>query len=795
MKKILLLLLLVGNLVSLPVAAFQNFTVNSIRVVGLHRVSEGAVLEDLPIHIGQNLTESSASEAIQALYKTGFFKEVTLSRDGNVLVVHVTERPTISKLTLTGLKDKDKIKKQLRESGLAEGQLYDPAVLLKAQKELERYYLSKGKYAVKIESKVSDETNSLVDVELDIYEGDAAKIREIKINGNCVFPEKELLKQLRLSKTNWLSWFTNDNQYNKEKLNADLETLRSYYMDRGYINFQVDSSQASLSANKKHIYITIHVTEGDRYYFGNVALSGQYVVPRRVLVPLLEPLEGGCVFSRKALLEVKQALETRLGDDGYSLAEARPNHEIDEANKRVNIDFQMVPGKRMYVRRILIQGNSTTKDEVLRRELPQMEGTWISTALVREGREKILRKGFGTNVDIETMLVPESPDQLDIVYKLEEARMGQVGAGLGYSPTEHLMFNFSLSQENFLGTGKAVDFTFDKSKASTNYAIGYQDPYFTVDMVGMGFSAYYNKCNLSKTSDVVNYTADTLGTEVRWVLPLGKYEALRLSLGYDDTRIKLPGKQLLAGEIAREIIRFTKIYGYRFDEFVVGLGWNYDSLDQRIFPKRGMTHALGARAVIPEANQQYYRLTYDFAGFYPINGSDYWIVSLSSNLGFGDGYGKGRDGKRLGLPFYRNFVAGGTRFVRGFEENSLGPKETLYMPGRGSFFGDRAIGGNMLVAATASIIFPNPINPDIKSIRTALFFDAGQVYDTRYRHTVLNGIKMSRNPRGLRYSVGISLTWHTPLGGTPLSFSLAKPLNVKVGDKKRPFTFWMGSQF
>lgn len=779
MKKILLaLLLIVGNLISLQAFAFQAFVVKSVRVQGLHRVSEGAVLEDLPVQIGQNLTETGATEAIQSLYKTGFFKEVSLSRNGNTLVVHVVERPTISKLTLAGIKDKEKVKKLLREAGLAEGQLYDPAVLLKAQKELERFYLSKGKYAVKIEPKISEETNSLVEVQLDIYEGDAAKIREIKIIGNTAFPECELLKQFRLSKTNWLSWFTNDNQYNKEKMNADLEILRSYYMDRGYIHFQVDSTQVSLSPDKKHIYVAIHITEGNQYKFGDISIGGDFVVPKKLLTPFLKPLCG--IFSRRVLLEVKQSLETRLGDEGYSMADVKPSHEIDEEHKRVNIAFEVVPGKRMYVRRILIQGNATTKDEVLRRELPQMEGTWISTALVREGREKILRRGFGSTVEVETFPVPGNPDQVDVLYKLEEARLGQIGAGLGYSPTEKLMFNFSISQENFFGTGKAVDFTFDHSKASTNYALGYQDPYFTVDGIGMGYSAYYQKSNLSKTTDVSNYTTDTLGTEVRWVFPLGKFDALRLSLGYDDTRLKVPKIT------AAEILLFTKKYGTRFDEFVLGIGWNYDTLDQRIFPRRGLTQALAWRAVIPHANQQYYKLTYDVAYFYPLTESERWIFSMSSNLGYGDGYGKDKFGNRKQLPFYRNYLAGGTRFVRGFEENSLGPKDSL----------DRAFGGNTLIAGTISLIFPNPIKPDAKSVRTALFFDAGQVYDTRNRYiTMVNGLKVSRNPAGLRYSIGIALTWHTPLGGAPLSFSLAKPLNVKRGDRKRPFTFWMGGQF
>jgi len=788
MKKIKLLVILVGILACMQVAAFQDFVVKNIRINGLKRVSEGAVLEDLPVQIGTTITDEEASEAVRALYKSGFFKEVTLARDGNTLVVNVIERPTLSKLTITGIKDTEKVKKQLRELGLAEGQFYDPTILSRAEKDLERSYFAKGRYGVKIESKVTETSKSLVDVQLSIFEGDVARIREIKIIGNQAFPEKVLLKEFRLSKTNWLSWFKSDDQYNKEKLNADLENLRSYYMDRGYLHFQIDSTPVSLSADKKHIFITVNITEGDKYFFGSVGLEGPNVVPRKELIPLLAPLKPGSTFSRRALLDVKSALENRLGDAGYSMAEMRPDHEINETCKEVNIVFQIIPGKRMYVRRLLIQGNETTKDEVLRREIPQMEGTWVSTELVKEGREKILRRGFGTTVDIETPLVPGTSDQMDVIYKIEEGRLGQIGAGLGYSITEGLMFNFSVSQENFFGTGKGVDFAFDKSKASTNYSVGYMDPCFTVDGIGMGVSAYRNKVNLSKTTDISDYTTDTMGGEVRWVFPVSQYEALRFSTGYDDTHLKLPHKHM----VAQEILDFLKQSNTRsFKEATLGFGWDYNSLNQRIFPTRGMSQSAGIRVVVPGANQQYYKASYEIAAFYPLSDSEHWIINMLGNLGYGDGYGN-RNGQRLGLPFYRHFMAGGTRFVRGFEENSLGPKDSQGL----------AFGGNALIAGTAALIFPNPINPDIKSVRTALFFDAGQVYDTRYRYKKVNGVevlengkKVARNVGGLRYSVGISLSWHTPLGGAPLSFSLAKTLNAKKEDKKRAFTFWMSTNF
>lgn len=774
-KTILSTLLLVGCLVCMQVFAFQAFVVNRIRIQGLQRVSEAAVLNELPIQVGQTLNEAEGSEAIRALYQTGFFKDVSLTRDGNTLVVHVVERPSISKLTIEGIKDKDKIQKIIRDIGLAEGRMYDPTILARAVKELEKHYFSRGKYGVKIEPVVTEESDCLMHVKLCIYEGDVARIKQIKIIGNCCFTEGELLKDFHSSKSNWLSWFTNDDQYAKEKLNADLETLRSYYMDRGYLHFQIESTQVSLTPNKKEIYITIHVSEGEQYTFGDTTLSGQFVAPEDCFVKLLCPLKPGCIFSRKLLLDVKQDLEDKMGDLGYAKAEALLTPNIVEGNKSVDIHFNLVPGKRVYVRRIQFIGNVTTKDEVLRRELPQMEGTWLSTCLVKEGKEKIQRKGFATEIEVETLPVPGAPDQVDLTYKLEEARMGQIGAGLGYSATEKLMFNFTVSQENFFGSGNLVEFTFDKSKSSSNYAFNYQDPFFTVDGIGFGMSAYYNKTNLSKTSSTSDYAMDTYGTEARLVFPISKFEALSASLGYDRTHLRVN-----PDDEAEEIRDFIFLHGRKLTEYVLGFGWGYNSLDQPIFPKCGMSQSAKFRITTPGSKMRYYKATYDINWFHPISDSERWIVNLTSSLGYGNGYGKTRV-----MPFYRHFYAGGTRYVRGFEENSLGPRDTT----------DRAFGGNVLVAGTASLIFPNPIKPDAKSVRTALFLDAGQVYDTHLKDPLLSGRKRCRRPKNdLRFSVGISLAWHSPLGA-PITFSLAKPINAKKGDEKHAFTFWMGAQY
>jgi len=772
MKKTSLLLFLVGILACKQAFAFQSFEVKSIRVIGLQRVSQAAVLNDLPIRVGETLTETRSTEIIQVLYKTGFFKQVTLEREGDVLVIRVVERPTISKLVLNDVKEKDKVQKILREAGVSEGRLYDPAAVIRAQKDLEHYYLSKGRYGVKIEPNVTEE-GSLVTVKLDIFEGDVAKIKHIKIIGNHAFTEKELIKDFHTGPSNWLSWFTSKDKYAKEKLNADLETLRSYYMDRGYIHFQIESTEVSLTPDKKQIYVTIHVHEGDKYHFGRVTLDGQSIVQKEKLVKLLKPIQNGATFSRKSLLAVKKGVEDRLGTEGYHRAEARMAVEANDKNQTVSVNFHIVPGARVYVRHIEFHGNVTTKDEVLRRELPQMEGTSISTGLIEEGKENIIRR-FGGNVEVETIPVQECPDQVDVVYNIEEAKLGQIGAGIAYSAAEKLMFNFSISQENFFGTGKSVDFQFDNSRASTNYSIGYMDPYFTIDRIGMGASAYYSKTDLSRVTSFSRYATDTWGGDLRWILPMGRFEALKLGLGYDNLHLKF-NPNVVAGEV----IAFTNKYGTNYKEWKASVAWIYNSLNHRIFPTCGVSHTAGTEFVLPGASLQYYKLTYDLAWFYALTESEKWILNVSSSLGFGNGYGKSST-----LPFYRNFTAGGSRLVRGFKENTLGPKDDKGLP----------FGGNTLVSGTVSLIFPTPFMPDSKSVRTALFFDAGQVYDTRYRTRVLNGVTIHRNPTGLRYSVGASVLWNSPFG--PITLSLAAPLNAKKGvDSKEPFAFSAGTTF
>jgi len=762
MKKSLVFVLLVGFFSCGQLLA-ETFNAHSIRIEGLRRISKDAVLQAFDLKMPAVIDEKKSTEIIQALFKTGFFQDVKLEKEGQILVAKLKERPTIEKLTLTGIREKDKITKILKEKGLAEGRVFNPTALGAAQKELEQYYLARGRYGVRIEPTIK-ETEDKINLQIAIFEGDMARIREIKIVGNKAFKVAALLKDLHLSTTNWLSWYTHDDQYSKEKLNADLESIRSYYMDRGYINFQIDSTQVSLSSDKKYVYITINVTEGDVFSIGQTTISGNFPGIKNKMEKVLSYLKTGTTFSRKNILEVKQALEDKLGSEGYSFAEVRPNTEVDVLKKQVHIDFHLVPAKLVYVRQIHITGNTTTQDEVVRRELPQMEGTWIATDLIKEGKTYILRRGFATNVEVETIPLPNEADKVDVLYKIEEAKVREFSASIGYSPTERFMFRLGLSQQNFLGTGKTIDFMFDNSRANTTYKLGYLDPFFTIDGIGLGANAYFSKTDLSNATNVTDYSTDALGVDANWIFPISKHEVFRILLGYNHTHLKVdPLRE------AEEVRSFVNRHGKRYVEYLTELGWGFDTLDRHIMPTTGMSQNLSMRLALPNSKLNYYRVNYEGNYYQPIKGD--FILNLTGAAGFGNGYGKSKR-----LPFFKNFYAGGIGSVRGFRENSLGPKDS-----RGSPFG-----GNAMVSGTAAVIFPNPIKPDAKTIRTSVFFDVGQVFDTRNKST-------HKNIGGLRYSTGLALSWQTPLG-SPLIISIARPLNLKHGDSKKGIAVTFGTQ-
>ncbi len=764
-------MLLLGQMSFTPLMAFESFVVKEIRIEGIQRVSKDAVLQDLTIHVGDNVTAEKTSAAIHALFKSGFYKDVALERDGNTLIVKLVERPSIGKLELVGLKNKDEVNKVLKDNNVAEGRVYDPNVISKVEKEIIRNYLMKQRYGVKVESKVTNQERNRVAVEMRIYEGDIATIKEIKFVGNEAFAAKELRAQMHHKTKNWLSWFDKSDHYSKEKLAADLENIRSFYMDRGYLNFKIDSTQVSLSVDKKHVYLTINITEGQQFFFKNISLSGDMVVPREQLQTIVDQkLKSGAVCSRKSIWEVKDALEERLGEDGYSKAAVRLVDEIDQEQRLFNLKIYIDANKRILVRRITFTGNTLTEDKVLRRELEQFEGSWISTKKVKEGKEAIMRDSYASNIDIETVPVLDKDDQVDLVYKIEEQRTANVSAGIAYSGAERFSINLGADLKNFVGSGKDINFLFNHGKAQQSYTLGYSNPYFTESGVGMAYNLYRQKTRLSKTSTVFDYAVNSTGINLGWQFRISQYNIFRAGGGYDHSIIKMN-----YATAPLEAKSFGRAYNNNlgFKEYFVNFGWAHNSLDAYMFPNKGLTQGLDFKVSTPGSSLKLYKIDYDISWFRPLVSS--YVLNLRADLGYSDSY------NHKPFPFFKHYYLGGGDSVRGFEERSLGPKSSTGEP----------FGGNTLVQMRAQLIFPPPFFKDTKTVRTALFLDAGQVYDTHNKKTVLGA---RRNPAGLRYSAGVGLTWNTPLG-VPVVFSLAWPLQQKYGDQRDVFAFSLGTQF
>ncbi len=773
-------LIVAGHMSFTQLQAFEPFVVKQIKVEGNQRLSQDAVLEDLPISIGDQVTAAKSTAAIHALFKTGFYQDVTLERDGNTLIVKLVERPSIGKLVITGPKNKDAINKILKENNVAEGRVYDPNVISKVEKEIIREYLTKQRYGVRVDTKVTPEERNRVTLDMDIYEGNVATIKQIKFIGNHAFSDKELQKQMLHKTKNFMSWFTKSDHYSKEKFAADLEILRSFYMEHGYINFKVESTQVSLSTDKKYVYLTINVSEGEQFYFKKISLDGDMVIDRDKMQAIIDKkIKPGSIFSSKQVMEAKEGIEDLLGNEGYSKADVRLLDDIDPTARMVNLKFYIDANKRVTVRRISFKGNTLTQDQVLRRDVEQFEGSWISTDKIKESKEAIMRDGYASNVDVQTVPVLDRDDQIDLVYKIDEQRNANVSAGLSYSAAERLGFNVGAELKNFVGTGKDVSFLFNHGKATQSYSFSYNNPYFTDNGIGMGYSVYRVRNRLSKTSDIFDYRNDVTGINVGWQFRVTQYNYIKVGFGMDHTILKMN-----YGTSPFEAQKFARAYNngnaypnaymsQGFKEYSVSLGWVHNSLDSFLFPTKGWSQSLDGRINAPASQLKVYRVDYDINWFKTIY--EPFVLNLHGDLGYQDTY----DHKQF--PFFKHYYLGGSDSVRGFEERSLGPMSSLNQP----------FGGNVMVEGRVQLIFPPPFVPDTKSVRMALFLDGGQVYDT---HNKKNVYGVARNPRGLRYSSGVSLIWNTPLH-VPISISFAWPLNKKPGDDLRVFAFSLGTQF
>ncbi|MHB1144554.1 MAG: outer membrane protein assembly factor BamA [Thiobacillus sp.] len=749
-----------------PVFAAEPFVVKDIRVEGIQRTEAGTVFSYLPVKVGEVMTDEKTAAAIKALYATGFFKDVRLEARDGVVIVTVEERPSIARITLNGIKEfsEDDLKAGLKQTGLAEGRVLDRAMVDKAEQELQRQYFNRGKYAVEIKSTLTPLERNRVAVQFDVVEGDSAKIRQINIVGNQAFKEKELLKQLTSTTPGWLTWYTKNDQYSKARLGGDIEALRSFYLNRGYLEFNVDSTQVSISPDKQGIYITVNVTEGPQYRVSDVKLAGQMLVPEAELQKLIT-VKPGEVFVRDRLTETTKKIGDRLGNDGYAFANVNAVPELDREKSTVAFTLFVDPGRRVYVNRVNVAGNTKTRDEVVRREIRQMEGAYYDAEKINRSRERINRLGFFNEVNIETPAVAGTTDQVDVNVSVAEKSTGSIMLGAGFSSSEGMILSGSVSQSNVFGTGNRLSAQINSGSVNTVYSLSFTNPYFTLDGISLGYDLYRRDVDSSSLDNTGYFENSTMGAGVRLGLPINERDSVSLGMSYEKNSVKVNSTS------PQQWQNFVTEFGEDNDTLRLDGSWARDTRDNYLFTTKGMLQRVSAEVGTPAGSLQYYKLSLQHQQYFSLGKS--FTLMLNGEVGFGDGL----SGKPL--PFFKNFYAGGTSSVRGFKNGTLGPKDVN---------GD-ALGGNKRVIGNAELFFPLPGLKDDQSLRMSVFVDAGASFgpgdvNNRYQEFAFED---------LRYSTGVAVLWVSPLG--PLKFSLAQPLVEKDGDKSEVFQFTLGNVF
>ena len=722
---------------------FKPFVVKDIRVEGLQRTEPGTVFSYLPVKVGETMTEEKAQQALRALFATGFFRDVRLEVENDVLVVMVEERPAIAQIDLLGVKEfeTDVLKRILRDVGLAEGRTFDKGVLEGAEQELKRQYLSRGRYAAEVQTTVTPLERNRVGISISVTEGEVAKIRSINIVGAQAFSEKALLEELALSTPGWMTWYTKADQYSKQKLSADLETLKSYYQNRGYLDFNVESTQVSITPDRRDIYITINVIEGEKYTVSDVKLEGQMLIPRPEIEKLIK-IKPGDVFSRQKLTESAKGITDRLGNEGYAFANANAVPTIDRDKRTVAFTLVVDPGRRVYVRRINIAGNTRTRDEVVRREMRQLEGSYYDASKIQLSKSRVDRTQYFKDVGVDTVPVAESQDQVDINFTVEEKPTGALLLGAGFSSVDKFVVSGSVSQANVFGSGKFVSVALNTGKVNRTYALSYVNPYFTVDGVSQGFDVYNRTVNASSLA-VGAYITRSLGGGVKFGYPVTEFDSINFGLNAERVELELFDNSPLTYRT------FATQFGNQYSYGAATAGWQRDRRDSAILTTRGYL----ARASVEGAagNLSYYK----------VGGNAQWFFPLTSKVTFSlladGGYVHGVGNKPV--PFFKNYYVGGPGSVRGFRAFSIGPQDA-----------DRnVLGGTRKVAGSAEIHFPFPGVGTDRSLRLSVFLDAGQAF----------GADQKFNLGDLRYSTGLGLSWNSPFG--PLRISIAQPLNERKG--------------
>lgn len=749
------------SLLSLSAAAFDSFVIKDIRIEGLQGISKGTVFNYLPLKVGETLSEKSAVNAIKELFKTGFFHDIELGRDGDVLVLVIRERPTIDSIEISGNEEieTEQLTDGLKAVGLSEGRVFDRSLLDKMEQELQRQYFSNGKYGVKIDSTISELERNRVALTIEIVEGEAARIVQINLVGRTAFAESKLRDQFQLSTPTSFSGLSGSDKYSKPKLYADLESLRSYYMNRGYINFNIESTQVTITPDKKDIYVSINLNEGQQFTISGIEFSGDLIVDEEELRQLIK-ISASDIFSREAVTASSSAISDRLGNEGYAFANVNAIPSINEETQEVLLKFFVDPGKRAYVRRIQISGNAKTKDEVIRREMRQMEGGWMSTAKINRSRVRVQRLGFFEEVTVETKPVPGTADQMDVNYNVSEAPSGSLMASLGYGQTTGTIFNFDVTQNNFLGTGDRMSMKFSNSASSEVYTVSHTDPYYTDNGVSRTLDVYLQN-TYAANANISNYTTNTTGTSIRHGIPINEFDRGSFGIGYEDTTIK-------TGVTVPSIISdWIGINGSTFDTIKLKASWSHDTRDRVIFSENGVYQTLNTQMALPGGALQFYKIDFRHRWYTPITKK--WGFYLSGQFAFGDGYGETEQ-----LPFFENYYAGGAYSVRGYRDNTVGPIDSQTL---------RPTGGNKKFIGNMEVAIVDPFDEGSRNFRVSTFIDSGNVWSEKENAKI----------EDLRVSYGLSADWLTPVG--VLKFSFAWPVEAQPDDALQRFQFSIGAPF
>lgn len=765
-------------------ASAALFQVSDIRIEGLQRVSAGTVFSALPINVGDQVDQQSVREASRSIFATGFFADVAMAQENGVLVIVVTERPAITEINLEGNKaiQSEQLLDALTDNGLSEGQIFRQSILEGMAQELQRQYVSQGRYGAVVTTDVEELPRNRVAINIDIDEGSVAKIRHINIIGNKSFSEKELREDFELNETGFWSWLTSNDKYSREKLTGDIETLETWYLDRGYLAFEIKNTQVSVSPNKESVYITINIDEGETYKISEIELSGELKLPESEIRSMIL-MAKGMRFSQALMTTSSELITRRYGNEGYTFAKVEGYPELNKEDKTAKVTFVLMPGMRAYVRRIDFRGNTKTQDEVLRREMRQMEGSSANNSLIDLSKVRLERLGYFKQVEVETIPVPGVNDQIDVVYTVEEQPSGSVGASIGYAQGYGMVLGANLSENNFLGTGKKVTVAVNRSTYQDSLNLSFSEPYFTVDGVNVGYSVFARETDYDKIN-VSSFSTNSKGANVSWGYPVSEVERIGFGFGFENLEIRSGNYS------SREIRDFLEANGNNFDVFNLNLNWSKSTLNRGMFATRGASQRVALNLALPGSGLEYYKMTYK--GQYLRGLTRSLTLKLRADLGLGESYGDTTQ-----LPFFKNFYGGGFGSVRGFERNSLGPQDTPCAGGDEScttssiYSRPDPIGGNVQIEFGAEIIFPMPFIKDTRSMQSAFFLDVGNIFNTKCGETQINCFKPDVGE--LRYSIGVGATWLSAMG--PLTFSFAKPLNASDYDEIEMFQFSLGNQF